>query len=144
MTSRDTRPVIVLDTNVVVSALLKADSGPALLLGAVLRGRVQMAFDARMLSEYRDVLLRPKFSFNPTRVRILLEALEHEGIAVAAPFLDTPLPDPGDRKFLEVASALEPHATLVTGNLRHFPLELRGQVRVLAPRDFLEQSHLQV
>ncbi|MDA8346866.1 MAG: putative toxin-antitoxin system toxin component, PIN family [Thermaerobacter sp.] len=138
MNSPNARLVIVLDTNVVVSALLKADSPQARLLATVLRGRLRIAFDARILTEYRHVLLRPKVGFDPARVGILLEALEREGIAVAAQFVDVSLPDPDDRKFLEVASALDPPAVLITGNTWHFPSELCGQVRVEAPREFLE------
>lgn len=133
-------PVVVLDTNVVVSALLKADSPPARLLAAALRGGLRISFDARILTEYRDVLLRPKFGVNPTHVDLVLEALERDGIAVAASTWELSLPDPDDRKFLEVASALEPPAVVITGNIRHFPVASCGRVRVEAPRDFLEHS----
>lgn len=140
MRSANRTPIVVLDTNVVVSALLKADSPPARLLAAVLRGDLTIAFDARVLTEYRDVLLRPKFGFNPTRVEIVLGAMERDGIAVAALPWDLPMPDPDDSKFLEVASALEPSAVLITGNIRHFPAESCAGVRVETPRNFLVQS----
>ena len=133
-------PVVVLDTNAVISALLKADSPPARLLAAVLGGGLRIAFDARILTEYRDVLLRPKFGFNPTHVDLVLEALERDGIAVAAPTWELSLPDADDRKFLEVASALEPPAVVITGDIRHFPTELRERVHVETPRDFLGQT----
>jgi len=139
MTTAKRMPVVVLDTNVVVSALLKADGPPARLLAAVLGGGLRIAFDARILTEYRDVLLRPKFGFNPTHVDLVLEALERDGIAVAAPTWEYSLPDPDDRKFLEVASALEPPGVVITGNIRHFPAEFRGNVLVEAPRGFLER-----
>lgn len=131
--------VIVLDTNVIVSALVKADSPTARVLAAVLGGGLRIAFDARILTEYRDVLVRPKFGFNPAHVDLVLEALARDGIAVIAPTWKLSLPDPDDRKFLEVASALEPPAVVITGNIRHFPTELCGRVRVETPRDFLEQ-----
>ncbi len=131
-------PIVVLDTNVVVSALLKADSPPARLLAAVLRGDLRIAFDARILTEYRDVLLRKKFGFDPTRVDLVLEAIERDGIVVAALRWNLSLPDVDNLKFLEVASALEPSAVVITGNIRHFPEEFRGSVRVVTPHDFLE------
>ena len=139
MTSVKAMPIVVLDTNVVVSALLKADSLPARLLAAVLRGDLRIAFDARILTEYRDVLLRQKFGFEPTRVNLVLEAVERDGIAVAALTWTLSLPDADDVKFLEVASALEPSAAVITGNIRHFPEESRGTVRVVTPHDFLER-----
>ena len=138
MTSVKAMPIVVLDTNVVVSALLKADSLPARLLAAVLRGDLRIAFDARILTEYRDVLLRQKFGFESTRVDLVLEAVERDGIAVAALKWTLSPPDADDVKFLEVASALEPSAVVITGNIRHFPEESRGTVRVVTPHDFLE------
>lgn len=83
--AKESSPVVVLDTNIVVSALLKANSPPARLYAAVLGGGLRIAFDARMLTEYRDVLLRLKFGFNPMHVELVLEALGRDGIAVAAP-----------------------------------------------------------
>lgn len=140
MRSAKVLPVVVLDTNIIVSALLRADSPPARILAAVLGGALRIAIDARILTEYRDVLQRPKFNFNATHVDLVLEAIERDGIAVAAPAWDALLPDPDDLKFLEVASALEPPAVVITGNIRHFPSELCGNVRVETPRDFLERS----
>lgn len=139
MRSEKGTPIIVLDTNVVVSALLKADSPAARLLSAVLRGDLTITFDARILTEYRDVLLRPKFGFNPTLVELVLEALARDGIAVAALTWGLSLPDSDDCMFLEVASAVKPPAVVVTGNIRHFPAESCGSVRVAMPREYLEQ-----
>jgi len=82
---------------------------------------------------------RPKFGFEPTRVDLVLEAVERDGIAVAASAWTLSLPDADDVKFLEVASALEPPAVLITGNIRRFPEKSCGTVRVLTPHDFLER-----
>ena len=115
MRSEKGTPIVVLDTNVIVSALLKADSPPARLLAAVARGNLTKAFDARILTEYRDVLLRPKFGFDPSRIEFVLEAIERDGIAVVALTWALSLPNPDDCKFLEVASAVEPPAVVVSG-----------------------------
>ena len=55
-----TEPLVV-DTNVVVSGLLTsvADAPPAMLLDAMLAGRVSFLLSTDLLAEYRDVLLRP-------------------------------------------------------------------------------------
>lgn len=132
-------PVVVLDTNVVVSGLLKADHSPARVLSAVLRTDVTIALDARILTEYRDVLLRPRFGFNPTLVEFVLEALSRDAIAVATLPWALPLPDPDDCRFLEVASSVQPYAVIVTGNSRHFPVESCAGVRVETPGQYLQQ-----
>ena len=126
---------IVLDSNVLVSALLSPNGVPAAVLQLVLAGRVVLCLDARIVSEYREVLRRAKFGFGTRLIDELLEFLESEGELVASVPLS--LPDPGDAMFLEVAAAGGADH-VVSGNLRHFPMrECRG-VSVLSPRGFLE------
>lgn len=55
----------VLDTNVVVSGLLKPYSSAGYIVRLVAEGALQVAYDARILLEYREVLARPKFGFDP-------------------------------------------------------------------------------
>ena len=55
---------VVLDTNVVVSGLLKSKGNPAQVLSLVLAGAVQVAHDKRILAEYADVP-RCSRNFNP-------------------------------------------------------------------------------
>lgn len=131
--------LLVIDTNVVVSALLKADSFPAAVLRSVLNGDALMAHDSRILLEYREVLARPKFGFSPVLAEHLLRYLEDVGIVVAASPLRVSLPDPDDTKFLEVCTAAGPDARLVTGNIRQFPVEARHDVHVVTPREWFEQ-----
>ena len=58
---------------------------------------------SRILAEYREVLLREKFHFNPERVEALLDQIQANGIAVAARPLAIRLPDTDDEPFLEIA-----------------------------------------
>ncbi|MCS6938653.1 MAG: putative toxin-antitoxin system toxin component, PIN family [Roseiflexaceae bacterium] len=71
--------LIVLDTNVLVSALLSPFGPPARILDMVLRGDLRVAYDDRVLAEYRAVLARPKFGFAANDVNVLLEYLEMSG-----------------------------------------------------------------
>ena len=132
----DSRRLIVLDTNVVVSALLNPLGAPAQILGLTLAGELTAAYDSRILLEYRDVLRRREFGFSRRRVADILEALEGDGLSVTPRPLSERLPDPADEPFLEVAVAAG--AELITGNLRHFPPACRAGVTVLLPRGFLE------
>jgi uncharacterized protein len=129
---------IVLDTNALVSGLL-TPFGPC---GEIVRmlssGELRLCIDARILTEYCDVLYRPKFGFEKTHIITLLDYIEHCGQIVAASPLALPLPDPDDEPFLEVAisGAVE---CLVTGNHTHFPAKLCGNVKILSPVDFLRR-----
>jgi putative PIN family toxin of toxin-antitoxin system len=128
---------IVLDTNVPASALLSASGAPAAVLQLVLAGRVVLCFDARIMTEYREVLRRRKFDFDPRLVDDLLEFLQSEGELVGAVPLPISLPDPDDAMFLEVASAGGADY-VVTGNIRHFPNDARHGIPVVSPGAFVE------
>lgn len=127
--------LIVLDTNILVSALLSPFGPPARILDMVLRGDFRVAYDDRLLAEYRAVLARPKFGFAADDVTVLLEYLEMSGEFVVATPLLCPLPDPDDLPFLEVA--IYAHAVLITGNIAHYLPHARGNAQVMTPVDFL-------
>jgi len=127
---------VVLDTNVLVPALLSPYQPPARVLDLVLAGEVDAVIDDRIMAEYREVLARPKFTFEEHAADDLLIYLERAGITIMAPPLAAVLPDPDDCMFLEVAAAAQ--ALLVSGNLRHYPAEQRHTVVVLSPSAFLD------
>lgn len=127
---------LVLDTNVLVSALLSPYRPPARVLDQLLQGSARLCYDARILGEYREVLARPKFGFENEAIVALVDYLEASGDLVAAQPLGLSLPDPADAMFLEVAVAARADC-LVTGNLRHFPTDRRAGVRVVSPAELI-------
>jgi len=129
---------VVIDSNVVVSAMLSPHAPPAQVIRLALQGDLGVLHDGRILAEYREVLLRPKFSFDAEDVRAMLEGIEWVGETVFASPLSVKLPDPDDLPFLEVAAAARAGA-LVTGNVRRYrPVSGRHAVRVLTPRELLD------
>ena len=132
--------IIVLDTNVLVSALLSPFGTPARLLDLLLAGEMRLAYDDRILSEYQQVLARPRFGFDPYAIADLLTYLTTEGLPVTTRPWPIPLPDPDDLPFLEVAQAAD--AVLITGNRRHFPANACGDVQVVTPTEFLTHVYL--
>jgi len=129
--------IIVLDTNVLVSGILKPYSKAAAILRLVTDGAIQLAYDLRVVSEYRDVLMRSKFNFPQENVEGFLEQIEQEGLLVSVKPLKFHLPDPDDEPFLEVALTGRVKA-IVTGNKRHFPRKEYEGVKILSPAEFLE------
>lgn len=128
---------IVLDTNVLVSGLLSPYGPPGEIVRMVSSGAVILCVDARLLSEYDDVLARPKFGFDPDSVAALLDYIDFRSEVVVSAPLDRRLPDPDDEPFLEVASAGRADC-LVTGNLAHFPPDMIVGVTVLSPARFID------
>ena len=101
-------------------------------------GTLVLCLDARVLGEYEEVLLRPKFEFDSDDVAALLDYIEFSGEIVAGVPLPIRLPDSDDEAFLEVALACRAEY-LVTGNLAHFPLSTREGVSVLTPGEFVDE-----
>ncbi|MFL5540675.1 MAG: putative toxin-antitoxin system toxin component, PIN family [Longimicrobiaceae bacterium] len=133
---------IVLDTNVLVSALLNPHGTPGRIIDLVLSGAVVVLFDDRILAEYRDVLARPKLRIAPVESAYLLEFIETEGVLAPAPPLDIALPDPDDLPFVEVAAASFTDA-LVTGNARHFAAAVETlSIPIVSPAEFIDLWHM--
>jgi putative PIN family toxin of toxin-antitoxin system len=127
---------IVLDTNVLVAGLLSPFGPPGEIVRMVSSGALTLCTDARILSEYGDVLRRPKFGFADAPVATLLESLRGQGWSVSSVPLPRALPDLGDEPFLEVALA-GGASCVVTGNHVHYPEERCLGVPVLAPAEFV-------
>ena len=129
--------IVVLDTNVIVSGILRPYSKAASILRLVATGAITLAYDLRIFSEYRDVLNRPKFTFAKEDIDAFLDQVEKEAVLVSVMPLKFRLPDPEDESFLEVALAGKATA-IVTGNKRHFPKKECEGTRILSPAEFLE------
>ncbi|MBP7052028.1 MAG: putative toxin-antitoxin system toxin component, PIN family [Phycisphaerae bacterium] len=127
---------IVLDTNVLVAGLLSPFGPCAQIVRMISSGDLTLCLDARILSEYDEVLHRAKFHFQADKVAALLDYIECRGCIVASSPLPDRLPDPDDQAFLEVALAGRA-ACLVTGNQAHFPTGKCRPVKVLSPSKFL-------
>lgn len=127
---------VVLDTNVLVSGLLAPFGPPGEIVRMVSSGELTLCLDARITSEYSEVLARPGFDFAQDDIAALLDLIQHRGDAVAASPLAERLPDLDDEAFLEVALACDADC-LVTGNLAHFPESSRQGVAVLSPAEFI-------
>jgi len=128
---------IVLDTNVIVSALITPFGNAARILDMVISGDLSFLYDDRILSEYREVLLREKFGFKECDVDILLEYIETEGLRITAAVSGEPLLDNDDIPFLEVALSGKADV-LVTGNKRHFKVKPARGLKILSPEEFLK------
>jgi putative PIN family toxin of toxin-antitoxin system len=113
----------VIDTNVIVSALLSSEgnSNPTIVLRETLRGRITPIYNDEILDEYREVLSREKFHLQKENVDTVINHVKRSGLKVErTKVLDEVFPDPKDVVFYEVALSKD-DAYLVTGNIKHFP-----------------------
>ncbi len=126
---------IVLDTNVLVSALINPKGMPAKILNLILNGRLTILYDNRIMGEYRVVLSRKKFNFSHEMIEPLIDFIKYEGEFIASEPLKTHFVDEDDKMFLEVAVSGNAEY-LITGNTKHFPAENY----ILTPKIFIEQK----
>jgi putative PIN family toxin of toxin-antitoxin system len=124
---------IVLDTNVIVSALLCPQSLPAKILGLVLNGTVGIVYDNNVLVEYIDVLNREKFKINKESIKVVLEFIRNDGEYTISIPQKVKFVDEDDRMFYELYKSGEVDF-LITGNIKHFPKEKN----IVTPREFIE------
>ena len=114
----------VIDTNVLVSALLakKSDSATVQVIERMIKGEIIPVYSNEIMNEYHDVLSRKKFKFSPELITFFLSAIEKFGILAEPSDTGITLPDMKDLPFYEVVmEKRDDNAYLVTGNLKHFP-----------------------
>lgn len=132
---------IILDTNVVVSALISKDSPPSRIVDElVLNRKVELYTSDDIMAEYIEVLGREKFARYPdfkSRSELLLNHL----YAISVKFAPTArldiIADEGDNRFLELALAAQPDF-LITGNTNDFTMQTIGRTRIVTPREFCD------
>jgi putative PIN family toxin of toxin-antitoxin system len=83
---------IVLDTNVLVSGLLTPFGPSDEIVRMVSAGELILYINARILSEYEEVLHRPKFKFDKDNISILLDFIRLYGQFVSSMRLRTVCP----------------------------------------------------
>lgn len=127
---------VVIDTNVLVSAILKHHSVPGSIVDLAFDGPIIPILNEEIEAEYREVLSRPKFHLTKDIVTDIIETFHKRGLYITAEAIDIDLPDPKDRVFYEVVmeERKEEDAYLVTGNIRHFPAE----PYIVTPREMLD------
>ena len=127
---------VVIDTNVLVSAVLKSHSVPGSIVELAFDGPIIPILNEAIEKEYREVLSRPKFHLPEDLVEGIMSTFHKRAIYVDAEHLDVELPDPKDLVFYEVVmeERKEEEAYLVTGNIRHFP----NRPFIVTPREMLD------
>ena len=125
---------VMIDTNVLVSALLSSrdDSATVIMLMLLLDGHIIPVITDRIFSEYGEVLRRKKFRFPEESVSVLLDEIRKKSKMINPAISDADLPDEKDRPSLDALLA-EDDTVLITGNLKHFP----RHERIMTARDFI-------
>jgi putative PIN family toxin of toxin-antitoxin system len=129
----------VVDTNILVSALLRADGPPGAVLRQIVAQAIQPVVCDAIVAEYRAVLPRRRLRLRTEDIAELLALIEAQAQWVEIPPYDgkPALPDPTDWPF--IACALAADCPVITGNARDFPAGLG--VRVMTARESVGHGH---
>jgi len=140
------RRVFIVDTNVLVAGLITAASNAptAIIVDAMLEGRLVYLLSGDLLQEYRDVLLRPRLcryhGLGEGDVDQILAELVANAIWVkpSADISSSSSPDPQDAHLWALLTC-DPNAVLITGDrlLLENPMQGRSIISPAAWIDYL-------
>lgn len=128
---------VVLDTNILVSALLQPQGLPARIFMITLAGTAaQLCVSGDIYAEYEEVVRRPRFGRSEALIEHTLRAIRQKGFWVKPAEKVQACSDPDDDVFLECAQAARANY-LVTGNQKHFPAKWAA-TQIVTARQFLD------
>ena len=129
---------IVLDTNVLLTAL-KSSRGTSYRLLAMLEGNAfQLHVSTPLVSEYESVLKRGHLALSNQQIDDVIDFICARAIHHKIFYLWRPtLKDPDDDFVLELA--VKAGASIITWNLADFKRATKFAVNVITPREFLKQ-----
>jgi putative PIN family toxin of toxin-antitoxin system len=130
---------VVIDTNVVISALLFGGE-PAELIPLWKSGRIKPLASNEIVDEYLRVLTYPKFGLTPEEINFIFyqEIVPHFEIVRAKPGRVIVGDDPSDDKFIRCAQAGRAK-TIISGYRHLLRLKSFGSIEILTPARFLKE-----
>lgn len=124
---------VVVDTNILVSALLSPKGAAFQVVSDMLDGKYDVFICTEIFREYEDVLHRDKFGLDTEIIEYLLDWFRDNAVWVEVTESNIPIPDEKDRVFFDVAKCCK--AKLFTGNIKHYPVdELVTALEEIVPR----------
>ena len=129
---------IVIDTNVIVSALIQRGYSYLIINEVFIEQKFQLCVSEELLAEYYEVLSRPKFSKFPDFF-IRAEALLVEIASKATRYVPTIkldiIADVDDNMILELADECLADF-VITGNTKDFTFPTYKQTKIVTPKEY--------
>lgn len=126
----------VIDTNVVISSMLRKQSVPGTIIDLAIKGEIIPLLNNEILDEYEEVLLRNEFGFAEGDVKDLMDNIKTNAVVLERTSTDELFRDQDDKVFYEIALTGRKFsdAFLITGNIKHYPFK----TFVVTPRQMLD------
>ena len=126
----------IIDTNVIISAMLNPDSIPGMVLKYTLAGVIVPYINKEIFKEYSEVIYRDKFGFDRKDIELVLNQLQEKAIDAERTQTNAFFTDKKDIVFYEVTltARTKTNAYLITGNIKHFPKE----TFIVTPKEMID------
>ena len=126
----------VIDTNVVVSSMLRHNSIPGAILDLVNSNIIVPLLNEEILNEYIDVLTRNKFGFSEEDVKDTIDNIRANAIVLKREQCLEDFIDEDDIVFYEIVMSARNtmDAYLITGNIKHYPI----RNYVVTPKEMID------
>jgi len=135
---------IIIDTNVLVSALIQRSYPNFIVNYCVLENLVELCISGELIEEYLDVLHRPKFSRYPdfvNKAEFVLAQIESKATNFFPKERFEIIDDKNDNRLLELAS--EANADfIITGNTNDFTMSYFKGTRIVSPKDYWDNFRI--
>ena len=131
---------IVIDTNVIVSSLIQRSYPFKIVYELLLDNKFDICVSEELMSEYYEVLNRPKFSRFPdflSKAKILLAEIESKALKFEPKLKLNLISDIDDNMILELAVECSANF-IITGNSNDFTFSEYKQTKILSPKEYWE------
>lgn len=129
---------VIIDTNVLLTALKSSLGTSYRLLSMVQDNRFEIHISAPLIAEYESVLKRGHLALSDQQIDDIIDFICTKAIHHKIYYLWRPvLKDPDDDFLLELA--VKTRAMIVTWNLADFKQAANFGIKVMTPRDFLNE-----
>lgn len=132
---------IVIDTNVIVSALTGSGYPTQIIFDLVLGKKAIVCSSLEVFAEYIEVLHREKFAKYSrflTNAEIVLNKMDELSLKFIPSEKLHVIDDESDNKFLELAVTAKADF-LISGNTHHFEMKEYGDIKIVTPEEYINQ-----
>lgn len=114
----------VIDTNVIVSSMLKNKSVPGQIIDLVTNDTIVPLLNEEILHEYIEVITRNKFNFSETLIKNTINLIRSKALFLQKEQTLEEFIDKEDIVFFEIVLSARStmDAYLITGNMKHYPI----------------------
>jgi uncharacterized protein len=131
---------IVIDTNIIVSSLIQRGYSNLIIKELFIEQKIQLCVSDELMTEYYEVLSRPKFSkFQDffIRAEILLAEIESKSTRFIPTIKLQLISDLDDNMILELADECSADF-VITGNTTDFTFPTYKQTKIVKPKEYWE------